>query len=752
MIRKFLNIVFIYFIVVNFIYSQRFPKLDKGTKQEKVEKSNQKEFVSTEKKEISGFEVVEVIDDFESQRLSKGYWYGSGKDALVKLKVVEDIKKGNCIKAEYSFYTDDWNENWISISREFSPIADFSKADGISLWVKGSGSEGTFVVALKDNKNNVLEYHSQTVLYSAGWSNLVIPFNLFNLTSKITIRGIKEFDFSKVVGMEFYISLPDRIKRELPISGICFIDQVELVRNIITTKSSVFSKIPNGYLYSEYYNDTEVGNGVYQSLILSDVIHFNDKVAVGYNLRLPSMYVISGYAPSRKIDWCRGDDIKLINRKEYSVGIGEIYLKIKNAYKYIDNLQIGSAFLRWNPLVFYDQSKNLGITLNGTIASGGDYETFVGGDYWKRVLFFGNRFVKKTKTASLSPMFILGRQFGKEINSGEIVPVVDFYVIGIEFKKKVEITSLKLYETNLFVTAANMSETTFGLWRKESAWDTSLSYDKNLEKVSKGGVLLEKLFDKPSVMTDSAVIATLQANKISSSLFSFVLEGRYLGKNYGGVLTKDTLLPWMIEDKPPNLMNIEKRLIGSILEQKYYLVPSGYLDTGYVDQQGANFKLFYNKGKGIELKGLIDYANRISKNDITSVKTEVSVGYSKDNQPVSIEASYGINYAYEKTIEKNKINYYEVDTTIKPLKQIDFNISAGYRVEEKQNNVTKQSLFVGSIIKPLPFVQLDFSLKQSTPDDFELGGTVASVRDGDYKIWANHMPDNYTYLQLKIFF
>lgn len=740
---KFFYLAFTLFLTINFIYPQRFPKLEIDEKKEQTEKSQQ---------EKSKIEVVEVIDDFESTKL-RGYWYGSGKDADVKAKIFQDKERGNCVRIEYSFYTEDWNENWISISKELSPPLDFSKADGISLWVKGSGSEGIFVVAFKDNKNNTLEYHSPTVLYSSGWSNLVIPFNMFT-TGKFTTKGMIEFDFSKVVNIEFYISLPDGIKRELPISGICYIDQIELVNNIPTIKKPIFSKIPNGYLYTEYYSDTEVGSGVYQSLILNDSIYITEKMNLVYSFRVPSMYVISGYAPARKIDWYRGDDIKLINRKEYSVGVGELYIKAKNIYKYIDTLQIGSAFLRWNPWIFYDQSKNLGLTMNGTIASGGDYETFLGGDYWKRVLFWAVKFTKKTRTTSLSPMFVVGRQLGKEITTSEIMPVVDFYVAGIELKKKLEVPSIKLSNANLFVTLSNLQEITYGLWKKENAWDNFLDYDKNLEKVSKGGILLEKLFEKPSIINDVAFLGTLQANKIAETLFSFVLETRCLGKNYGGVLTKDTLLPWMIEENPPNTMNIERKLIGSILEQKYHLVPSGYLDTGYIDQQGVNFKLFYNKGKGFEVGTVFDYAKRISNSDINSIKTEFSIGYSKDSQPFSIEAYYGINYAYEKDIKKNEINYYEIGATLKPLKKFDFNLWSGYRIEERKiyKNISKQSIFIGSTIKPFPFILMELAYKQSTPDELELGGTIANVRDGDYKIWADHMPDNYLYLQLKIFF
>lgn len=747
MITRFFYLIFTLFLTMNFVYSQRFPKLE--LKEEKKEEIKEKETLE----KISKVEVVEVIDNFEETRL-KGYWYGSGKDAYVKAKIVQDRERGSCVQVEYSFYTEDWNENWISISKEFSPPADFSKADGISLWVKGSGSEGIFVVALKDNKDNTLEYHSPTVLYTSGWTNLVVPFNLLNTISKITTKGIKEFDFSNVVNLEFYISLPDSVKKELPISGVCYIDQVELVKNIFTIKKPIFSKIPNGYLYTEYYSDTEVGSGLYQSLILTDNIYISEKINLGYSLRIPSMYVISGYAPTRKIDWYRGDDIKFINKKEYSVGIGELYVKVQNIHKYIDNLQIGSAFLRWNPWIYYDQSKNLGLTMNGTIASGGDYETFLGGDYWKRILFWAARFTKKTKTSSLSPMFVVGRQFAKNITTEDIMPVVDFYVTGLEFKKKLEISSLKISDANLFATFSNMLEATYGLWRKENAWDNSLDYDKNLEKVAKGGILLEKLFDKPSIISDSVLLGTLQINKISNSLFSFVLETRYIGKNYGGVLTKDTLLPWMIEEIPPNTMNIEKKLTGSILEQKYSLVPAGYLDTGYADQQGVNFKLFYNRGKGFEIGTIIDYAKRISNTDISSTKAEVSLGYSKDNQPFTIEAAYGVKSAYEKDMERNKINYYEIGATIKPLKRLDFNLWTGYRIEEKQiyQDMTKQSLFIGAVVKPLPLISIDFAYKQSNPDELELGGTIANVRDGDYKIWANHMPDNYLYLQLKMFF
>ncbi|MCX8029902.1 MAG: CIA30 family protein, partial [Brevinematales bacterium] len=670
--------------------------------------------------------------------------------------VKDDVLKSenNCLKIEYTFYTGDWNENWISISRNFSSLKDFSSACGISLWVKGSGSEGKFVVAIKDNKGNTLEYANSTVLTNSVWSQIIIPFNMFYLKNKITLKGFEEFDFSKISYIEFYISLPDRTQRELPISGVCYVDQVELVKNIFTFKKPIFSKIPNGYLYSEYYQDTEVGEGIYQSLILNDELFFNENISLYWNLKLPSKYVIYGYIPARKIDWMRGDDIKLLNQKEYSISFSEISLKFKKLHKYLTSLTVGSAFIHWNPWVFYGQSKNLGITLSGSIASAGDYESFIGGDYWKRVLVVSNRFMKKTRTSYLIPMFVVGRQYAKDVSSDKILPLVDFYVLGLELRKKIELPSLKLYDTNLYVTLTEMGETVYGLWKKENSWDDSLSYSENLPRVMKGGVLLEKLFDIPSSIRDNAIVANLQINKVANTLFSFVLEGRYIGSHYGGFLLKDTLLPWLKEDLPPNLMNIETKLDSSILERRYHLVPSGYLDTGYVDQKGGNFKIYYNRGKGFDGKLELDMATKITNPNIRSQKIETTLGYNKTNQIIGLEGVFGVYSSYEKDVEKNKITYYEADVKLRPFRKFDFSVACGYRVEEREiyQNLTKQIYFIQFLSQPLPFISVDFRIKQSSPQEDELGGTISIVREGDYKVWADHMPDTYTYLQIKIFF
>lgn len=771
MIKKtIINILLLFITAITLSYSQILkikPTQETQPKETSIEQSITSQSQETQtlqepkeqkkEKEVIKYEVLETIDDFESGRYSRTYWWGSGPDAQVSVKSASDTGQIGryAMKIEYTFYTGDWNRNWISISRSFSPATNFSEADGISLLVKGSGSEGVFVVALKDKNGMSLEYDVPTVLQNSCWSKIVIPFNLFSIKNKITLRGTKSFDFSNITDLEFYISLPDRTKREVPISGICFIDQVELVKGIKTLSKPIFSKVPDGYLYTEYYSDTESGNGFYQTLVLNDTLYLSDKISLYWNIKLPSKYVISGFAPERKIDWVRGDDIKLVNNKKYSITISELYVKFSKPYKYIENISLGTSFVQWNPWVLYGQSKNPGIVITGQIASAGNYETFIGGDYWKRILLIANKFTKETKTTYLSPMFATGRQYAKDLINNQTVPVIDFSAVGIELRKNIDLSKIKLYDSRIFITAANITETTYGFWRKDNAWNPSFSYEENLSRVNQGGVLLEKLFDKPAVLTDNAVILSLMSDRIGNSKFSTKIEYRYIGTTYGGVLAKDTLLPWMIEDKPPTTLYAEQKLDSTILAQKYSHLPAGYLDTGYVDQTGTNLALYYNWGD-FPFSGWIqlDLSQRVSRPSIGTNKYEGGISYNKQNQIIGLDALVGLNSVHDKREEKNKITYYELDLRVKPFSKFNLSVVGGYRIEEHSifENITKNIYFVQILSKPLPNLILDFKIKQTNPDKEELGGTVATVREGDYKIWADHMPDNYMYLQLKFFF
>ncbi len=694
----------------------------------------------------SGIEQVMVIDDFERANHSGLYWWGSGEDSKVVVTSAKDVgQKGRyAMKIDYAIYTNNWEENWTSISRSFAIPQDFSEADGISLWVKGSGGGGEFGLAIRDIQGKTLEYSNPIVLNYAKWSRILIPFNFLNTSRKLQKGKDVNFDFSNVTNIEFSIGIPDRATREVPIKGSCFIDQLELVEGLFTIKAPIFSNIPDGYAVTEFYSDPETGSGWYQTINFVDTFYFNDKVSLHWNISLPSRLVLSGYEISREIEWIRGDDIRLVNTENITIALSELYLLYKNPIRYVNDLRIGTNFLNWNPWVLHSQSRNMGILVRGTIGKAGDYESFFGIDHWRRVYMFGTRFISKVRdNITVMPMFVFGQQQAKIKNqSGGSRPLADYLISGINVKAKLA----EGIRANF--TYSEMLENTYGIWKQENPWDEGLDYGKNLGNALKGGVIFVEEFDRPLTISDRAIIGNISVDRVMKEHpISLVFEGRYIGENFGGRLLSDSLMPWMTKDAP-NLLHIERRTGVSFLQKRYRHVTG----SGFVDQAGVNLRVFYNKGQRIEgwIEG--DYSWRVSNSDIRETRAEVGISYTE--RAVKIIGLIGKENTKEKDLLINDLFYYEVGIRIKPMVSLNLEIAAGHRNEEWEvfSPMTRTINFGQLIFNPLPNLTLDFRIKRSSPEIGEYGGSIGEVREGDFRDWADQFPDYFTQLVIRMDF
>lgn len=699
---------------------------------------------------------LEIIDDFERPTQEGYYWYGSGQDANVNVESVTGIGQIDtyALKIDYTIYSFNYEQNWITLRRTLG-IKDLSQGDGITLYVKGTGSGGEFRVILEDVNKNRLQYTNTTVLDANKWMKIQIPFAHLTTQSYIEARHLgkqisRKMDFSKITAIEFQIALPNNghtLFTDIPLKGVCYIDQIELVSGLFGLKKPLFDYIPDGYTLTEYYKDEELGDGIYQTLNIADRFDYKNISLYG-KIAIPSKLVLSGYRPLRIIDWMRGDDIRIYNKQETAISIKELYLSFREPVRYINSFRLGTLWLHWSPFAVYGQSKYAGMLFRGTIGRSGEYESFLATDYWMRKYLYGVRFLAAAGNEFyFTPMLLAGQWIGRYQSTNK--SIADYRLFGIDFKYNKE--KISVFNKVVFsILYSNFIETQYGYWEKENPWDETKTYEENLTKSLTGGVIFLKEYERPLVLKDNAMICAISVDGVEKYPIGFKLEGRYIGENFAGVGYKEAMLPWMREDSQ-HLLKVERRNAVSIIQNKYRHI----IGSGYTDQNGINLKVLYNLGKGFKCILENDLKYRISKPDLHETRLEAGAELTIDQFRFIL--FLGTEKAKESSQKQEEIQYQEFGVKYLPIANLEFIF--GYRTEKRHTLISERNKegkreinYLEAIYKILPNVNLNFRMKKSNPQIFEYGGAIGDTRDGDYKEWSDHMPDDYTQLVLRIDF
>lgn len=697
---------------------------------------------------------VETIDDFERPSHEQLYWWGSGPMSEVSVKSDKGLFGEYSMRVDYRINSFDYDNNWIVVRRVIG-MKDFSSADALSVWVKGSGAGGEFWVVIEDNDKHKLQYRNEIVLDGNKWQRIVIPFAF--LTEKAwgatpgRIIQQQELDWTKVVAITFQIALNNNgAPKDVPIVGTCWIDELEIVSGAASMKNPIWAKIPDGYMLTEYYEDEELkdsglggGKGVYTSINFMPTIYAGN-LSVTAKVALPSKYVITGYTPFRKIDFMRADDFRIINKPEYAISIKELYATIQDPIPYVDNFRVGTLWLRWSPFSLFGQSRLVGGHILGSIGRAGGWETFLGYDHWKGKILFG----AKGKPALgenlfIYPTMLIGYQAGKDINTGDVKTISDFGVYGLsgfyilkDFKGLSRIT----FSGEYAYEAAGQ----YAYWKKDMEKD---------EKVR--SILYTQPFDKPLITSGEVML--LKAVAETQQNIYFGGEFRMITPDFGSYQYSDVCLPWYVEEKS-NVLHVERRNENTILQNKYAHI----IGVGYNDQQGFAIEAGLRRE---QFNASLNYVsmNRITNPNIKETTIEVGGDTTKiGGGLLNLLAYYGIQN-YKDEILDIKQTYVEIGAKLPIRSNLEFVV--GYRQDDAgdvklyhEYFYTKKIMYAEILAKLFPNINLKLRYKKTDPSVLEVGGfggssgSIADTRDGDYKEWSDHMPDSYLQLVIRIDF
>ncbi len=697
---------------------------------------------------------VETIDDFERPSHEQLYWWGSGPLSEVKVTSDKGLFGEYAMRVDYRINSFDYDNNWIVIRRVIG-MKDFSSADALSVWVKGSGGGGEFWVVIEDNDKHKLQYRNEVVLDGNKWHRIVIPFSFLSEKAWGATPGRiiqqQELDWTKIVAITFQIALNNNsAPKDVPIIGTCWIDELEIVSGSPSMKQSIWAKIPDGYMLTEYYEDQEMketglggGKGVYTSLNFMPTI-YSGKLSLSTKIALPSKYVITGYKPFREIDFMRADDFRVVNKPEYAISIKELYANLQDPIPYVDNLRLGTLWLRWSPFSLFGQSRLIGGHILGSIGRAGGLETFVGYDHWKGKLVIGAK-GKPTLGDNLFiyPTLLIGTQMGKDINTGENKTVSDFGVYGLS----------GYYILRDF---KGLSRITFsGEYAYESAGQYAF-WEKDMDKdVKTRSILYVAPFEKPLITSGEALILKAVA-ETQQGIYAGG-EFRLITPEFGSYQYTEMCLPWFVEEKS-NVLHVERRNENTILQNKYAHI----IGVGYNDQQGFGLEAGIRK---YQLNASLNYLSvtRINNPNIKETTIEAGAETTKvGGGLINLLAYYGIQN-YKDEIMDIKQTYIDLGAKVPIKSNIEFLL--GYRMDDAgdiklyhEYFYTKKIMYAEIFAKLFPNIALRLRYKKTDPGVIEVGGfggssgSIADTRDGDYKEWSDHLPDNYLQLTIRIDF
>jgi len=696
---------------------------------------------------------VEVIDDFERSSHEQLYWWGSGPLAEVDVKSDKGLFGNFSMRIDYRINSFDYENNWIVISRVIG-IKDFSVGDALSLWVKGSAAGGEFCVILEDANKRKLEYRNEVVLDGNRWMRIIIPFSFLSKktedSSPSKIIEKQDIDLKKIVSITFQISLNNNMApKNVPIIGTCWIDEVELVSGSFFMKKSVWSKIPDGYMFTEYYQDEELkqtelgrGEGFYTSLNFSPVI-YSEKFTVFSEISLPSKYVIAGYKPPRSIDFMRGDDFRIVNKPEYAIVIKSLYLNIKEPLSFINSIRLGTLWLRWSPFSLFGQSRLIGGHIFGTLGTAGNWEAFLGSDYWKGKYIFGVRMNPiLEENLLIYPSVLIGQQLAKDNVTDEYRPVSGFGVFGINWYYVIK-DFKGLSRISLLGEYSYESSNRVAFWKKDMSKDPQVRT-----------ILYVESFPNPVITSGSAMLIKCLLETYKD--FYIGAEIRNISPDFGSEQYAEVCIPWYVEEKS-NVLHVEKRNENTILQNKF----SHIIRRGYNDQQGFSLEVGLRKYQ-LNLSANYTSIVRVSNPEIKETMIEVGGETTKLVNFINLLAYYGIQQYKDETSEM-KQTYIDLGAKV-PIKS-NLELLLGYRIDDAgdiklyhEYFYSKKIIYAEILTRLLPNLLVRLRYKQTSPSVFEMGGyggssgIIADTRDGDFKEYSDHMPDSYLQLIFRLNF
>lgn len=697
---------------------------------------------------------VDIIDNFERTSHEQLYWWGSGPFSEVSVRSDEGLFGNYSMRIDYRINSFDYDNNWIVVRRVIG-LKDFSSADALSVWVKGSGAGGEFWVVIEDNDKRKLQYRNEIVLDGNKWQRIIIPFAFLSEKAWGSTPGRiiqqQEIDWTKIVAITFQIALNNNgAPKDVPIVGTCWIDELEIVSGAPSMKQPIWGRIPDGYMFTEYYEDEELksselggGRGIYTSINFMPSIHAGN-LSLNTKVAIPSKYVITGYAPFRNIDFMRADDFRIINKPEYAISIKELYATLQDPIPYVDNFRLGTLWLRWSPFSLFGQSRLIGGHIIGSIGRAGGWESFVGYDHWKGKLLIGAKGKPSLgDDIFLYPTVLIGYQFGKDLNTGENKTVSDFGVYGLsgyyalknlQGLSRITITGEYAYE------AAGQ----YAYWRKDM--------DKDVKVRS---IIYERSFDKPLITSGEVLL--LKASAETQQNIYFGGEYRFISPDFGSYQYAEVCLPWFVE-KRANVLKVERRNENTILQNKYAHI----VGVGYNDQQGFAIEAGLRR---YQINASLSYVsiNRISNPNIKENTVEVGGNTTKIGGGIlNLLAYYGIQN-YKDEIMDIKQTYIEVGAKV-PIRS-NIELALGYRQDDAgdvklyhEYFYTKKIMYAEILTKLFPNLNIRLRYKKTDPSVLEVGGfggssgSIADTRDGDYKEWSDHMPDSYLQLLIRLDF
>jgi len=697
---------------------------------------------------------IETIDDFERTSHEQLYWWGSGPKSEVSVRSDQGLFGEYSMRIDYRINSFDYDNNWIVIRRVIG-MKDFTSGDALSVWVKGSGSGGEFWVIIEDNDKHKLQYRNEIVLDGNKWTRIIIPFSFLSEKAWGSTPGRivqqQEIDLTKIVAITFQIALNNNgAPKDVPIVGTCWIDNVELISGAPSMKQPIWSKIPDGYLLTEYYQDDELketglgdGKGVYASVNFMPTIYAGN-LSLTAKVAVPSKYVISGYKPFREIDFMRGDDFRIVNKPEYAISVKELYANVKDPLPYINMFRLGTLWLRWSPFSLFGQSRLIGGHLIGSMGRAGGWETFVGYDYWKSKLVFGVRANPSLgDNLFIYPTVLIGQQSAKDVNTGEYKPISDFGVYGLngyyvlkDFKGLSRITISGEYSYE--------SAGKFAFWAKDM--------DKDPKERT---ILYTMPFPEPLRTSGEALL--LKAVAETQQNIYIGAEMRMITPDFGSDQFSEVCLPWFVEEKS-NVLHVERRNENTILQNKFAHI----IGVGYNDQQGFSVEAGLRKYQ-LNLSANYTAITRISNPAVKETTIEVGGETTKlGNGFVNLLAYYGIQQ-YKDEIMDIKQTYIDVGAKV-PVRS-NLELLLGYRKDDAgdvklyhEYFYTKNIMYAEILAKLFPNMSLRLRYKKTDPGVFEMGGfggssgSIADTRDGDYKEWSDHLPDSYIQLTFTLNF